>query len=260
MMIVRALTGRLDLLITKPSGSPDLNRPDKISFAAMVPVQVAGILEITGGRTQIEKIKTLIIGGSFLDQTLEKKLKTLENNIWQSYGMTETISHIALRHLNGPDASEWYKPLPGVELQKNKQGCLIITAPHIGVQNLVTNDLVVFNDEGLFKITGRMDNVVISGGIKLFPEEIEQKLSGMIEHEFFMAGFPDNKLGEKLVLLIEGSLKNQEQEKLLWETIKNRLAGYEVPKKIILVNAFVRSNNGKVMRKATLENYLADMT
>ncbi len=258
MMIVRALTGRLNLFFTEPSSTPDLNKFHSMRFAAMVPLQVAEITNSGNGLLKLEKTDTLIIGGSFLDKSLEEKLKTAGNNIWQTYGMTETISHIALRKLNGPDSSGWYKPLPGVELQKDERGCMIITALHIGVQNLVTNDLVTFNKKGDFKIMGRYDNVIISGGVKLFPEEIEQKLSGLVEKEFFMAGIPDEKLGEKLVLFIEKDAAEQSVENALWQQVKNSLSGYEVPKKIIFLKTFEYNNQGKIRRKMTVDNFLTN--
>lgn len=258
MMIVRALTGRLNLFFTEPSLTPDLNKFQSMRFAAMVPLQVAGITDSGNGLLKLEKTDTLIIGGSFLDKSLEEKLKTAGNNIWQTYGMTETLSHIALRRLNGPEASDWYSPMPGIELKKDKQGCLVITAPHIGVQDLVTNDLVAFDDKGFFKITGRLDNVIISGGVKLFPEEIEQKLSGLVEKEFFMAGIPDEKLGEKLALFIEKDAVEQSVENALWQQVKNSLSGYEVPKKIIFLKTFEHNNQGKIRRKMTVDNFLTN--
>lgn len=259
MMVVRALTGGLNLLLSEPSSAPDFRRFGKISFSAMVPMQVSELLAKPDGRIQLEKIETLIIGGSFIDKTLENELKNLKNNIWQTYGMTETISHIALRKLNGRDASEWYKPLPGVELKKDERGCLVITAPHIGVQNLVTNDLVEFNDKRAFKVLGRVDNVVISGGVKLFPEKIEQKLSGKVENEFFLAGLPDDKLGEKLVMFIESESLNPAGKDQLWKTIKNTVSGYEVPKEFIFLNNFERNEQGKVLRKKTADKYASSL-
>ncbi len=255
MMVVRALTGSLNLLIAKPSGSPDLNRYDAISFSAMVPMQVAGLLAEPDGRIQLEKIEKLIIGGSFLRRSLEKELKTLKNNIWQTYGMTETISHIALRKVSGIDESEWYSPLPGVELKKDERGCLVITAPHIGVQELVTNDLVDFKKDGSFKISGRFDNVVISGGVKLFPEEIEKKLYGLIDNEFFIAGLPDDKLGQKLVLFIEEKSEDHQEKDNILKVTEKVLSGYERPKAVIFLKTFERNAQGKVLRKKTVEKY-----
>ncbi|NOX86439.1 MAG: AMP-binding protein [Chlorobi bacterium] len=256
MMIVRALTGGLNLLLAPPSGVPDLGRFEKIAFSAMVPMQVSELLAKPDGRIQLEKIETLIIGGSFLDQSLEKKLKTMENSIWQTYGMTETISHIALRKLNGPEASVWYSPLQGVELKKDDRGCLAITAPHIGVQDLVTNDLVEFNEDGSFKILGRTDNVVISGGVKIFPEEIEKKAEALIPYPFFFSGLPDEKLGEKLILFICRDILTQSEKQNLKTSLSGILARYEMPKEIINLQTFEYNRQGKLLRKQTVDNFL----
>jgi len=258
MMVVRSLEGGLNLLLIKPSGIPDVRPFDKITFSAMVPMQVTELLSEYDGKIQLEKINKLIIGGSFIDKTLDDKLINSGNRIWQTYGMTETISHIALRKVNGPDATSWYSPLPGVDLKKDERGCLVITAPHIGVQDLITNDRVEFNEKGLFKVLGRTDNVVISGGVKLYPGEIEQKLSGLVENDFIVTGLPDNKLGEKLVLFIEGEDTFKSGKEDLWQDVKRRLSGYEVPKTIIFLKAFNRNSQGKIMRKMTVDNFLTN--
>ena len=123
--------------------------------------------------------------------------------------MTETITHIALRKINEKNAESWYTPLNGVETRLDERGCLVINSERIGVCRLVTNDRAELKKDGKFKILGRIDNVIISGGIKLIPEEIEKKLSGWIENDFYLSGLPDEKLGKRLVLYIEGDGKTK---------------------------------------------------
>jgi len=248
MMIVRALAGGLDLYLTKPSTLPEIDKFEKIDFCAMVSSQLASLLETKKGAEQLNSIKNLIVGGSFLPAKLELKIKKLRTNIWQTYGMTETITHIALRKLNGTDSEEFYSPLNDVQTSLDSRGCLVINAEKIGVQKLVTNDLAEINKSGKFKILGRIDNVIISGGIKIIPEEIENKLNGWIENNYYISSQPDEKLGNKLVLYVEdeGKLKNQIYR--LWEKIEERLSRFEVPKEIIFVDRFSRTNSGKIIR------------
>lgn len=249
MMIVRALVGGLDLILAKPTSAPVINNFNIIDFCAMSPSQVAGILETEDGAEQLVQIKNLIVGGSFLPESLEIKIKKLKSKIWQTYGMTETITHIGLRKVNGEDADDWYTPLNGVETGLDERGCLVINSERIDVNHLVTNDLAELCTDGKFKIFGRVDNVVISGGIKLFPEEIEKKLSGWIENDFYVSSLPDEILGQKLVLYVEDSGNLKKQIFHLWEKIEARLSGFEIPKEIIFSKNLSRTASGKIIRK-----------
>ena len=248
MMIARAFVGGLNLIVTKPTSVPKINNFQKIDFCAMVPSQVAGILETKNGIEQLEGIQDLIVGGSFLPENLESKIRKLKTNIWQTYGMTETITHIALRKINEKNAESWYTPLNGVETRLDERGCLVINSERIGVCRLVTNDLAELKKDGKFKILGRIDNVIISGGIKLIPEEIEKKLSGWIENDFYLSCLPDEKLGKRLVLYIEGDGKLNKQIYSLWEKIEEKLNGFEIPKEIIFSKHFSRTTSGKIIR------------
>jgi o-succinylbenzoate---CoA ligase len=248
MMIARAFVGGLNLILTKPATVPKINNVQKIDFCAMVPSQVAGILEEKNGVEQLEGIQNLIVGGSFLPENLESKIRNLKTNIWQTYGMTETITHIALRKLNGKNAHSWYTPLNGVETSLDERGCLVINSERIGVSHLVTNDLAELKKDGKFKILGRIDNVIISGGIKLIPEEIEKKLSGWVENDFYLSSLPDEKLGNKLVLYIEDDGKLSKQVYQLWEKIEDKLSGFEIPKEIIFSRYFKRTTSKKIIR------------
>ncbi|MCF6171682.1 MAG: AMP-binding protein [Bacteroidales bacterium] len=245
MMIVRSLVGKLDLYCIEPTVAPMAELPG-IDFAAMTPAQVAALFETEKGTQFLNSIRQLIVGGSFIPRKLEQQLQKLKTAVWHTYGMTETITHIALRKVNGTGASEWFSPLAGINIRLADDGCLLIDAPHIGVLGMKTNDLVEISETG-FRILGRKDNVVISGGIKLFPEEIEQKLEGKIDSRFFLTGIPDEKYGERLALVVEGK-RQEETERKLQEIVQSRLSGYEIPKEIVFTDKISFTNSGKIIR------------
>ena len=253
MMVVRALVGGLDLYIVQPSSKPDIF-PDSVSFTAMIPLQIVNLIKDDESRKTFYKIDKLIVGGSFISVDLINQLQKTTTQIWQTYGMTETITHIALRKINGSNKSEWYTTLADVSVKLDNRECLIISADHIGVSKLITNDLAEINETGGFKIKGRIDNMIISGGIKYNPEEIESKLSGIISNDYLIGGLNDNELGQKLVLFIEdaGTLKRKVFD--LWEMIERKLKKLEVPKEIIFVPSFNRTASGKIDRKATISS------
>jgi len=253
MMVVRALVGSLDLYYVQPSSKPDIF-PDNVSFTAMIPLQVSNLIKDDESRKSFSKIDKLIVGGSFISVDLVNQLQKTTTQVWQTYGMTETITHIALRKINGSNKSEWYTTLSGVSVNLDNRGCLIISAEHIGVGNLITNDLAEINETGEFKIKGRVDNIIISGSIKFNPEEIESKLSGSISNDYFIGGLNDNELGQKLVLFIEdeGTLKRKVFD--IWEMIEGKLAKLEVPKEIIFLPSFNHTASGKIDRKAIINS------
>ena len=213
MMVVRALTCGLRLITIEPSGHPlsmhntqciMLNDPC-IDFAAMVPLQVWNSLQVAEERERLMAIRHLIIGGGGIDASLAEELKDFPNAVWSTYGMTETLSHIALRRLNGPEATEWYTPFEGVTLSQTDEGCLVIDAPAVHEGRLVTNDIVEFESGGRrFRVLGRKDNVICSGGIKIQAEEVERRLEGKLTAPFLITKCRDSRLGEAVVLLTEG--------------------------------------------------------
>jgi len=245
LMIMRAMEQKMNLYCVEPSLTPSFDETS-VDFAAMTPAQVASLLETEKGTQLLENIDKLIIGGDAIPVKLEEKLQILKTNVWNSYGMTETITHIALRKVNGADASQVFKTLPNVTVSLADDDCLIIDAPNIGVHQMKTNDIAEIFQDGSFKIRGRKDNVVISGGVKLFPEEIEKKLSGICKHPFYFAGVEDEKLGSKLVMVIETHVEINTNE--LLELFRAKLDKFEIPKEFILVKEFVRTKSGKVKR------------
>ena len=239
MMLVRSFILGLDVHFVQPTSKPLAKNTDKFDFAAMVPLQAQNSL------SGLKNIKKLIIGGAKMGKTLENDLKKVyHTKIYETYGMTETMSHIAAKRLG----DKVFTLLPYIQISKNENGCLVIDAPHVSDEKIVTNDLVEIINKKQFEFLGRADHVVNSGGIKLIPELIEEKLAHYMDTPFFVGGVPDADLGEKLVLVIEGS------EKELDPNIFEGLDKYEKPKKVFFIPKFIQSENSKIKRKVILSS------
>ena len=234
MMVVRTFTLSLDLITIEPAGNPLQNIDTKFDFAAMVPAQVFNIFLEKDGIKKLNNIKNLIIGGGPVHQNLEYKISLLKNKSFLTYGMTETITHIAMRKLNGANKEENFKCLPEIEIGIDNRDCLVIKAPNLFKEEIKTNDLAILTGEKQFIITGRYDNVINSGGIKIFPEDIERKIEKLITEKFFISSLPNTKFGEKIILLIEGKAKNKTEINKLFTVLKKILKPHEVPKEIYL--------------------------
>jgi O-succinylbenzoic acid--CoA ligase len=237
MMFVRALVLGLDMDFVAPVSNPLEYNPERYDFSAMVPLQAQRSIEC------LSQIRKLIVGGARISTPLENQLLQCGADCYETYGMTETVSHIAAKRVG--DKS--FTVLPDVGLTLDERGCLVIDAPKIADQLIVTNDLVELLNPTEFIWLGRIDNVINSGGIKLMPEQIEQKLTKHFERRFFVIGVEDALLGEKLVLVIEG------EEYVLPDNIFAKLDKYEVPKEIRFISNFKETGNGKIIRKDTIE-------
>lgn len=240
MMLIRGFILGLDIDFVAPSSRPLLNKDRNYDFAAMVPLQAQNSM------AELYKIKKMIVGGAKMNHELESQLTHLKTEVFETYGMTETITHIAAKRVG----EEAFSLLPNIKISVDDRNCLVINAPNISSELIVTNDLVSLIDENHFVYVGRIDNLINSGGIKLIPEKIEDKLSKKIQARFFVAGMKDENLGEKLVLIIEGEEQN------LDDTIFKKLDKYERPKEIFYVAKFAETENGKIKRKEILESLL----
>lgn len=238
MMFVRGFILGLDMDFVAPSSTPLQNNDTKYDFAAMVPLQVQHSLD------HLQNIKKLIIGGVKINKSLENELLKLPVKAYETYGMTETITHIAAKKI-GENA---FTVLPNVTISYDDNNCLVIHAPRISDEVIVTNDLVELINENQFVFLGRIDNIINSGGIKLLPEQIEEKLSGKIKNRFFVIGKADETLGEKLVLVVEG------EKQVFGDSIFEGLDKYEKPKEIVFTPKFEETGSGKIKRKETFEN------
>ncbi|MCK0131544.1 AMP-binding protein [Flavobacteriaceae bacterium F08102] len=241
MMWVRALTLGWHLDVIPPSNYPLEHNRETYDFSAMVPLQVQNSLSKLG------QIKTLIVGGGAVSLGLLNQIKKIDTKVYATYGMTETSSHIAIRNLKLK--SPVYQVLPNVTIAVDQRGCLVIFAPHLLHEKIITNDLVKIKSAKSFEWLGRFDSVINSGGVKLIPEQIEAKLSELITQRFFVAGIPDERWGEKLVLFVEGAPNPK-----LYEAVSklNTLHRYEVPKDLYFIPKFKETHTGKVQRKESI--------
>jgi o-succinylbenzoate---CoA ligase len=230
----------LDMDFVAPSSNPLNHNENTYDFVAMVPLQVENSL------LQLHQIKKLIIGGAKMSSDLEKKIIKSKCNAYETYSMTETVTHIAAKRVG----EKSFMTLPNVSILQDDRNCLVISAPGLNAENIVTNDVVELVSKNQFIWLGRQDNVINSGGIKLFPEQIEAKLSHKIGNRFFVAGIPDEKLGEKLILFVEGNPFE------IKSSIFDDLDKYEKPKEIKFIPHFEETETGKIKRNEVVTSFL----
>lgn len=240
MMVVRAFVGEMNLSYSKPNSIPFSNLKTRINFSAITPLQAS-----KSNPEELQKIDKLIIGGGNINKILSKYLEDINSIIYSTYGMTETASHIALKNIS--KKSEYFEVLDGISIDQDERNCLVIDAPNLSSNKIITNDLVELVSDSKFIWKGRFDNVINSGGIKLYPEEIENKLSQYILERFFITKMEDKLLGEKLVLIIESD------SKIDLKNAFKKLDKYEVPKEVFYTSTFVETENGKIQRDKTME-------
>jgi O-succinylbenzoic acid--CoA ligase len=254
MMIVRALTGNLNLWISKPDTKTTLPALDKIGLTAMVPMQLEPWIKDPWRAESLDKkISHLLIGGTFISDSLERSLQQIKHiALWHTYGMTETISHVALRRINGQKRSDTFSTLPGITITQNKQDCLVIDYPQIGVNNLQTHDLVKLISSTSFTLEGRSDWIINSGGIKINPIKVERMLEGKLPGSFVIFWLPDPVLGQKAILCIENDGSLLPQICFIWKTIEEHYKESHLLREIHFFEAFIRSESGKIRREATV--------
>jgi len=235
----------LELDFVAPTSRPLDGVYKSYKFCAMVPLQLESSI------SKLNQIQTVIVGGAPVSYQLMKLITDSSTKIFETYGMTETITHVAVRPLSQDDAGSDHKAfeiLPDIAISQDDRKCLVINAPNISDNPLITNDIVELISEKEFLWLGRFDNVINSGGIKLLPEQIEQKLSSLIPSRFFVSALPDLKLGQKLILVVEGEKIEGLQEIIS----KADLEKFELPKEIFYVSAFKDTTNGKIIREKSL--------
>lgn len=256
MMVVRAIERNLKLMVV-PASSHPLSMPgfvdemgQNLDFAAMVPMQVYCSLRVPRERQILSHIRHIIIGGGPLETELEEQLHGFENAIWHSYGMTETLSHIALRRVSGKEASSWFSPMPGVTVGVDADNCLMIDAPHLCPQRLVTHDVVEMEPgTQRFRVLGRIDNVINSGGVKIHIEQVEKVLASHLSRPFFITKCPDAKYGEIVVMLVQGAEANVAE---ILEKCRRVLPRYACPKHVLMVPELPYTPTGKPARAQAL--------
>ena len=245
MMVVRALSAGFNLITVPVSGHPLEQVNQEIDFAAMTPLQMSNELQKAKDRPFLPH--TIILGGSRVSRELSRPLKHFPAQIWETYGMTETLSHIALRPVNGPHASDFFQPLPNVQISVDSHDCLVINVPGITDGALSTNDIAELQKDGSFRIKGRRDHVINTGGIKVIPEEIEKELASLLRGAFYIAAAPHPVLGQQLVLITEEKIPNK---KYLLKKLKQLLPPYHAPRQIIEKERLPRTETGKIIRSS----------
>lgn len=257
MLVVRALVGSLKLILVPPCSNPiaAISDSEVLNFAAMIPMQVSSALKDSSHEQRLKAIEHLIIGGGAVDDALASKLKSFPHNVYSTYGMTETLSHIALRRLSGPQASSFYSVFTGVKVYPSAEQTLTIEAPLVNNETLITNDIVEFNDQGQFRVLGRKDNVINSGGVKLQIEELEQWLkdrqsdlddsySRLKNCSLLISSRPDPKFGS-IVVMLYATLDNQELSPNELEVLFDKMPKYWHPKAIVKVEAIPLTGTNK---------------
>ncbi|MDG1435001.1 MAG: AMP-binding protein [Saprospiraceae bacterium] len=262
MMIVRAFVLGLDLVLVEPSGNPLKNTVfEEVNFAAMVPLQALNSFQNEKEHQQFQKINKIIIGGGSVGKTLLNFIQKENNNFYATYGMTETITHIAVKTLrNGmlqqsskKEQSNFFETLTNVQIKTDDRGCLIINAPDVAEETVVTNDLVEIITPSKFKWLGRFDNIINTGGIKIIPENVEALLEKYLDRRFFISSQSDELLGERIILIIEGKAFSQKESEGLSNFMRNNLTKFSIPKAVFFIQKFLETDSGKIKRIATKE-------
>ena len=245
MMVVRAMVRQLRLVTVSPQSHPLASLDTAPTFAAMVPMQVAASMDNAHDLMLLRNIRHLIIGGGAIDPAMEARLKDFPHDVWSTYGMTETLSHIALRKLNGRDADNYYTPFDHVNITTDHRGCLVVDAPMVSDSRLVTNDLVEIHADGRrFRIIGRVDNVIVSGGVKIHIEEVEERLQGRVGLPFVITKRHDERLGEMVVMLVQST-----QTEAVRRCCEECLPTYWRPRLYISVDRIPLTETGKPARR-----------
>jgi o-succinylbenzoate---CoA ligase len=247
MMIVRALIGGLKLIVCSPSANPltVLESGETLDFCPLVPMQAQRILETDA--LLLQRVRNILLGGAPLSEKLEKDLTGLHSGCYMGYGMTETVSHIALRRLGNPV----YMALRGVVLRQEQDGRLVISDAELGIRQLITNDLVELIDARQFTWLGRSDFAINSGGVKIYPEQLERVLAGLIPVPFFIAAEPDDTFGQKCIIIADET-DTLPDLALLQQHCREHVGTYAVPKKMYTAQ-IIYTYGSKIDRRATLQ-------
>ena len=258
MMLVRGFETGLVMTAVEPRSNPFEEIFEELSFdfTSLVPLQLESILGSQTGYDRLNQMKCILVGGAPIAPKLEKVAQSIRAPIYATYGMTETASHVALRLINGKQRSDLFQVMEGIEISQDSRKCLQIGAPQLLDTPLVTNDMVELVGNNQFRWLGRADNVINSGGLKIHPETVEVDVYKVLEPEafnrrFFLTGMEDPRLGERLVMIIEGpKLTDGEKAKML-DMLRGDLDKHHSPKDLFFVPQFLETANGKIKRQAT---------
>ncbi|MFC5270418.1 AMP-binding protein [Adhaeribacter terreus] len=265
MLLVRGFLGEMQLTIIEPTANPlaVLSPESSFEYASFVPMQMQEMLVFSPDSIAFfNRIKAILVGGAPVSYNLQQQISQLAVPVYHTYGMTETASHVALKRLNGPEASPYFKTLPGVEISTDNRNCLIIKGAQTNFETVTTNDRVNIIDPETFEWLGRADFVINSGGVKIQAEKVETVLETALAQlgitaNSFITSVPDEKLGEKVVAVLELNFLDQVREAQLKEKLQNLLSRYEIPKTFLYLPEFKKTASGKLDRNQTLKLALA---
>jgi O-succinylbenzoic acid--CoA ligase len=250
LMLVRALTHQMKIVVAPLNSNPLLGLkkfPHKIKLAAFVPHQVEEILSNENSKRLFNEIENVIIGGASISDSLEKKIAEQKTKSFATFGMTETLTHFALRPVDGK--TDFYNCLPGITISADDRNCLIVNQNEILSDRLVTNDIIELIDERHFRWKGRFDNVINSGGVKIIPEADEKLIESLFgTARFYLSSKSNSKFGEEVVLVLESDPLGSTLEKKFLEKMEILLPKYHAPKSIIVQSKFAETANGKIRR------------
>ncbi len=264
-MVVRAFVSGANLFTVPPSGNPLEGIEQKIDFTAMVPLQVQNAIANPATSRIFSYINNVIIGGAALSPKLQHELESFPNHIYSTFAMTETLSHIALKRLNGAGKKDLYELLNGITVSEDERGCMVINAPHLSPNPIVTNDIIVKTDDKHFHWLGRFDNVINSGGVKIYPQSIEEKLAPLFpSNRFFITSLPDDRLGQRVVMVIEDPsrvIRQSADEAISYpidisqlnSEIEKLIGKFEVPKEYFTIAEFTETATGKGTKAGDFE-------
>jgi o-succinylbenzoate---CoA ligase len=263
MMLIRGFEGKMSMIVNSPTSNPlsIFSDDDHLDFMALVPLQLETILAETPNKIDLlNRMKAIILGGAPVNASLEEKIQSLIVPVYSTYGMTETVSHIALRKLNGENRKDYFQAFPLVDLGVDERGCLTIKSVLTNHKLLITNDIVELLTPFSFKWIGRIDNVINTGGVKVQIEKVENEITKIfsrtnISNRFFIGALPNAKLGETVNLFLEGSNLEKSLEEKIIKEISRVLPKYEIPKNIFYIKNFFETPTGKVKRKDTINYY-----
>ena len=249
MMLVRAFALGLDIHFIDPRGSvlDNLKITDRFKFTAMVPLQLHRAIQEDRKRVE-EQFDMILLGGGPVSEELIADIRDLRVRVFQGYGSTETVTHVALRTLNGPAPEDHFRAIGDCHFGRDPRGCLVVYTPHLTTRQHITNDLVELIDDTHFRWLGRHDNVILSGGKKIFPEQLEAKTAGLIHYPHFFSAMPDPVLGQAIVLTLETQRPQSEVLPEVMEKLMRELHPHEWPRRVIAVKKIERTGSGKIKR------------
>lgn len=254
MMLARGLILGMEMTFVEPSGNPFDTLEGAFDFTALVPMQLRQALDSASGRSHLDRMKVVLVGGAPLPSSLEARIRELSCDVYHTFGMTETLSHIALRHLRMDEEKQVYSALSGVELSLDDRGCLVVRSP-LTEGPVVTNDMVELLSENQFRWLGRIDDVIITGGIKIsaayVEDTIEEALRRLTSGDHYKAvvlGIPDEKTGQRIVACIEGPQLSGKISGQLQASIRSALGNYSSPREFRFIEKIPRLESGKVDR------------